>query len=90
MLYICMVWAKTKQTPYRAGLAQSACGGDVRPEAILAASMKQEPTVSAAYHRSAGILFLQGEEEVKRLIELVQQLRCACKSVFRCFGQALR
>ncbi len=30
-----------------AGLAVIACGGDIRPEAIPAASLKQEPTVSA-------------------------------------------
>jgi hypothetical protein len=58
---------KTQAGTVRAGLAQSACGGDIRPEAILAASMKQEPTVSAAYHRSVGILFLKEEEEVKPL-----------------------
>jgi len=31
----------------RAGLARRACGEDVRLGEILAASMKQEPTVSA-------------------------------------------
>jgi hypothetical protein len=49
----------------RAGLARRACGEDVRLGEILAASVKQEPTVSAVTNRLVGIHFLQGVEEVK-------------------------
>jgi hypothetical protein len=38
---------KTKLIPTRAGRARRACGEDVRQGEILAASVKQEPSVSA-------------------------------------------
>jgi hypothetical protein len=61
-VYICMVSMKTKLI-LQGGHARRARGEDVRPEGILAASVKQEPTVKQT-SCLAGILCLKAEEGV--------------------------